>query len=131
MFRSLFAAIALLAGLSTGAGAEGPGKEHIVHVVSDYDNLRMYFKPKMLHVEPGNTVTWINEVEEDHNVVSYPDGYPKGAKPMNSPFLHKAGERWSFTFPVQDAEGTPRHTQGRRGEGIFSPALISVSRGVG
>ena len=71
--------------------AEGP-KEHIIKVVSDYDNLRMYFKPKLIIINPGDTVTWVNEAEEDHNVLSYPDGFPKGATPMKSHYLAKKNE---------------------------------------
>ena len=58
----------------------------------------MSFKPKTILIEPGDTVTWINEVDEEHNVVSYPDGFPKGAKPFSSSFLKKKGEKWSHTF---------------------------------
>jgi plastocyanin len=93
-----FMAAAVVASLP--ARADGP-KKHIVRVISDYDNLRMYFKPKMLIVNPGDTVTWINEAEEDHNVLSYPDGFPKGAMPMKSPYLAKKDEKWSFTFKAK------------------------------
>lgn len=85
---------------SSAARAEGP-KEHVVKVVSDYDNLRMYFKPKLLFVNPGDKVTWVNEAAEDHNVLSYPDGFPKGAARMQSPYLAKKGETWSFTFKAK------------------------------
>ena len=96
----LLAAAGLLVrpGISALA-ADGP-KEHIVEIVSDYDNMRMAFRPKMLHIEPGDTVTWVNLVAEDHNVVSYPDGYPKGAGPLSSPYLKHAGEKWSHKFAV-------------------------------
>ena len=40
--------------------AEGPEK-NIVKVISDYDNLRMYFKSKLIIVQRGATVTWVNE----------------------------------------------------------------------
>ena len=82
---------------SLPAKAEG-SKKNIVKVISDYDNLRMYFKPKLIIVQAGDTVTWVNEAEEDHNVLSYPDGFPRGRKPMKSPYLAKKDESWSFTF---------------------------------
>jgi plastocyanin len=98
IFNGLAAALVAAATIaSLPAKADGP-KEHIVKVISNYDNLRMYFKPKMLIVNPGDTVTWVNLAEEDHNVLSYPDGFPKGAMSMKSPYLAKKGEKWSFTF---------------------------------
>ena len=100
-FAGLAAALVAAATVaSLPAKADGP-KEHIVNVISDYDNLRMYFKPKMLMVNLGDTVTWVNQAEEDHNVLSYPDGFRKGASPMKSPYLAKKDEKWSFTFKAK------------------------------
>lgn len=72
--------------------------EHTVRVISDYKNLRMYFKPKRLTIAPGDTVTWVNEVKEAHNVLSFPDGFPDGAEGFISPDLTEAGQTWSHTF---------------------------------
>ncbi len=100
MFRKLIlAALVSLPAFTTGALAEGP-KTHIVRVISDYDNLRMYFSPKTITVQPGDTVQWVNEADEEHNVIVYPDGYPKGAAKLSSPFLKKKGESFSYTFKV-------------------------------
>ena len=55
-------------------------KEHIIRVISDYENMRMEFSPKNLKIELGDTVTWVNEVDRSHNMMTYPDGYPMGAK---------------------------------------------------
>lgn len=97
MFKALLGSVFALFVLTQTAQAEGP-KHHIVEIVSDYENLRMAFRPKRIVVQPGDTVTWVNLVAEEHNVVSYPDGYPKGAKPLLSPYLKKKGEKWSYTF---------------------------------
>ncbi|MGB0632182.1 MAG: cupredoxin domain-containing protein [Alphaproteobacteria bacterium] len=78
----------------------GEGKHHTIEVVSDYDNLRMIFKPKRLDIQPGDTVTWENMAAEEHNVFSYPDGFPKGGKAMQSHYMQKKGEKWSFKFDV-------------------------------
>ena len=67
MLRTLAIGLGLIIGFCQSAQAEGP-KEHIVRVVSDYDNLRMSFKPKTLFIKPGDTVTWVNEAAEDHNI---------------------------------------------------------------
>jgi len=82
------------------AALPASAKEHIVKVVSDYDNLRMYFEPKSLTVSPGDTVTWVNQAAEMHNMLTFPDGFPEGAQGFVSPYLKKKGERWSFTFEV-------------------------------
>lgn len=100
MYKALIGSVLVLLALSQTARAEGP-KHHVVEIVSDYDNLRMAFRPKRIVVQPGDTVTWVNLVAEEHNVVSYPDGYPKGAKPLLSPYLQKKGEKWSHTFNVK------------------------------
>ena len=61
----------------------------------------MSFQPKILVVQPGDTVTWVNEIEMDHNVMTYPDGFPKGAEGFESPYLTQSGETWSHTFSVE------------------------------
>ena len=73
-------------------------EEHIVKVISDYDKMRMVFEPQNLQVAVGDTVTWVNEADEDHNMLTYPDGYPLGSKAFSSPYLEKAGDKWSYTF---------------------------------
>jgi pseudoazurin len=85
----------------------GPGRAsaeprtHLVQVVSDPVGGRMYFDPKVLHVEPGDTVTWVNRAEEEHNVITFPDGYPEGAAAFQSPLFREAGEEWSVTLTVE------------------------------
>lgn len=100
MLRAITIGVGLFLAFSQSAHAEGP-KTHIVKVVSDYNNLRMAFKPKRIVIQPGDTVTWVNEADEDHDIVSYPDGFPKGAKPLSSPFLKKKNETWSHTFMIK------------------------------
>jgi plastocyanin len=89
----LFAAI--------GAVQPAMAAEHFVRVISDYDNLRMYFKPKLLTVASGDTVTWVNEANEFHNMLTYPDGYPKGAKTFVSDALSEKNQKWAYSFTVQ------------------------------
>lgn len=83
--------------LALPAQAAGP-TEHVVRVVSDLEAFRMYFSPKHLRIAPGDRVTWVNEQAVDHNVMSYPDGFPAGAARFESPFMSEAGETWSQTF---------------------------------
>lgn len=78
----------------------GQAAEHIVRIVSDYDNLRMMFVPKYLNIQPGDQVTWINEANEEHNVITFPDGYPDGAEAFQSPIMTQADERFTHRFEV-------------------------------
>jgi len=71
---------------------------HRVKIVTDYDNLKMYFEPDSLVIKRGDTVIWVNEIEEVHNVISYPGGIPKGASGFSSPILTQVGETFSFRF---------------------------------
>ncbi len=81
--------------LAAANGAVQPAMtaEHIVQVVSDYDNLRMYFKPKLLTIAFGDTVTWVNQVNEFQNMLTFPDGYPKGAQAFVSDNLTKKNQK--------------------------------------
>jgi len=100
MIKALVGCAAALLAFSGTTRADGP-KTHIVEVVSDYDNLRMAFRPKRIVIQPGDTVTWVNLEAEEHNVVSYPDGYPKAAKSVISPYMNKKAEKWSYKFNVK------------------------------
>lgn len=87
--------------LSTGATGAGPEpKTHIVKVVSDLEGFRMYFSPRHIRINPGDTVKWVNEKEIDHNVLSFPDGFPQGAEAFESEFLSKEGDTFSYTFEM-------------------------------
>lgn len=86
---------------SPALSAAAEGRHHTIEIVTDYDNLRLYFEPKLLHIAPGDTVTWVNLAKEDHNVVTYPDGFPDGAAAFESPVLRSAGEQWSLRFTVE------------------------------
>ena len=102
--RRLRVPVPLLSAVLIGLAAFGShtvwAEEHIVQVVSDYDNLRMVFEPKYLRIEPGDRVTWINQANEEHNVMTFPDGFPKGASAFQSQIMTKAGERFTHRFEV-------------------------------
>ncbi len=79
-------------------GARAEPTEHIVEIVSDFDTMEMAFKPKFLRIEPGDTVTWVNTAAMDHNVITFPNGHPKGSEGFESPYLSQKGDSWSYTF---------------------------------
>lgn len=88
----LAAAVALLC---PGAAL---AETHVVHLVSDYQNMHFYFDPSILTIAPGDTVQWVDDANEEHNIITYPGGYPEGAKPIDSPYLEKKGDSFSYTF---------------------------------
>ncbi len=118
MLRSFglsLAAVTLVLSIATSAAAE----THVVRIVSDYENLHFAFEPPLLVVQPGDTVTWVNDVAEEHNVITYPGGYPEGAESFQSPYLSRADETFSREFQI---EGTyqyhclPHLMMGMKGE---------------
>src|SRR5262249_43151196 len=92
-----FIPLALLA-LSDGASRAAGSHNYVVNVMSDEAAGRMYFEPKVLVINPGDTVTWINSGEEEHDIITFPDGYPQGADAFQSPLFKHAGEQWSHVF---------------------------------
>ena len=92
-----FGAILLGVANSVSAQSRTP-TEHTVEVISDLDAFRMYFAPRNLRIEPGDTVRWVNREAIDHNVMTYPDGFPADANGFESPYLTQAEETWSQTF---------------------------------
>lgn len=94
------AGLALLLLLPGCAWSGDRPQEHIVRVISDLDSGRMYFEPREIRIAPGDTVVWVNQNEIPHNMVTYPDGFPRGASGFKSPDLSAAGEFWSHRFDV-------------------------------
>lgn len=87
-----------IAPLYYGGFSESYAEEHIVQVITDNDNGTVSFSPKTLTIKLGDTVTWINQNDGLHNVITYPDGYPNGASGFESPYMERKGEQWSYTF---------------------------------
>lgn len=101
-----------------GISSAGNAAEHVVKVVTDYENMRMYFDPMHITIDPDDTVTWVNQDDEDHNMVTFPDGYPKAGKGFESPYLTKKDEKWSHTFTIPgtyDYHCIPHLFMGMRG----------------
>lgn len=89
-----------LAGVLVAVVALHPvqAEDHVVQVITDNENGIVSFKPKFLRINRGDTVTWVNTIDDLHNVITYPDGFPKGSEGFESPYLERAGESWSYTF---------------------------------
>jgi pseudoazurin len=83
---------------STASDAGTAPRHHVINVMTDYAGGGMYFEPQVLHVAPGDTVTWVNRVDEEHSIITFPDGYPQGAEGFESPLLAAAGQAWSYSF---------------------------------
>jgi pseudoazurin len=90
-----------LVAVSDASSEAARSRNHVVNVVSDEAAGRMYFEPRMLFINPGDTVTWINRGDEEHDIITFPDGYPEGTNAFQSPLFEHAGERWSHLFVKQ------------------------------
>lgn len=115
-FRSSLA-VGLL--VMSAAAHEAAADDYVVRVISDYDNLRMAFEPQQLAISPGESVTWVNEVAEEHDMVTYPNGYPQGANGFHSPRLSAAQENFTVKFDVPgtyEYHCTPHMILGMRGK---------------
>lgn len=75
------------------------GQEHLVKMMFDEETGELLFEPARIEIKSGDTVTWV-QVDEfnEHNVVSYPDGIPKGADLFEGPLLNEVGQKYSVTF---------------------------------
>ncbi len=98
------------------------GQEHMVKMIFNEETGELLFEPARIEIKSGDTVTWV-QVDEfnEHNVVSYPDGIPKGADLFEGPLLNEVGQKYSVTFTKA---GTyryhchPHEALGMRGEVI-------------
>jgi plastocyanin len=95
--KRTIASVILTAALLAPARADAT--EYRVRMKFNEETGAVYFQPRVLKIKSGDTVTWVQEDGVNpHNVVSYSDGIPKGAKPFESPMMKKAGATWSRTF---------------------------------
>ena len=102
--RGTNASLIIVAGFVFGVTAilpsDATATDHVIKIVSDYANLRMVFEPKYLQVEPGDQVTWVNQADEEYNVMTFPDGFPKGASAFENAIVTRSGESLSHVFDV-------------------------------
>lgn len=105
----LATAAAGTAAVGTAAGQEDGGPTtHEIEMRSD--GTEYLFDPVGLHVEPGDTVRWIN-VSGAHSTTAYAEGnggagerrIPEGADPWNSETITEQGGEFEYTF---EEEGT-------------------------
>lgn len=91
--------------------------DYTIKMVTHTDKGTYAFEPSQLTIKAGDKVTWINNQDDTHNVMS--ESVPKGAQPFESPMLEKKGQQWSYTFKQS---GTyrfhchPHADSGMRGE---------------
>ena len=72
-------------------------KEYTVKMVTVPGPDEIYrFEPDKLTIQQGDTVTFVNVQDDEHNVMF--EEVPEGADFATSPMLKKEGEKWSHTF---------------------------------
>lgn len=75
-------------------------KEYIIKEISDpAGDKPYYFSPDKLTIQPGDTVTFVNAQEDQHDVMFV--NVPKAVDEMiMSPLHKKEGDKFSYTFTV-------------------------------
>jgi plastocyanin/Cu/Ag efflux protein CusF len=75
-------------------------KEYTVKEISDpAGNKPYYFEPSELTIQPGDTVTFVNMQDDQHDVMFVE--VPKGVDEMiMSPMHEREGDKFSYTFSV-------------------------------
>ncbi|MFP4175145.1 MAG: plastocyanin/azurin family copper-binding protein [Halobacteriales archaeon] len=104
------AAVGTAAGQENGGASEYEVEDGVYEVEMVTDGSEYYFDPIGLHVEPGDTVRWVN-VEGSHSSTAYEEGnggaeetrIPEGAEAWNSDTLSEQGATFEYTF---EEEGT-------------------------
>lgn len=77
----------------TDSSPSGSVEEKVISITADS------FSPKQLKIKAGETVTWMNNDSEDHQVNSAPHPSHTDYPPLNTIGLLKAGEKKSLMFP--------------------------------
>lgn len=91
------------AGNQTGNQTEGGGGEPTTHEVAMItEGSDFIFDPIGLHIQPGDTVTWVLE-SGTHTSTAYEDRIPEGAEAWDSGNMSQEGAEFSHTF---EQEGT-------------------------
>lgn len=99
---------AVVAATGTVSAQEDGGTTHEVEMITE--GSEYYFNPIGLHIQPGDTVRWVN-VEGAHSATAYSDEndlaeeerIPEGAESWNSGTLSEQGATFEHTF---EEEGT-------------------------
>lgn len=75
-------------------------KDYIIKEISDPTSEKPYrFEPDNLRIQVGDTVTFVNEQDDTHDVMFMK--VPKKVDDMiMSPMLEHEGEKWSYTFNI-------------------------------
>tara|TARA_B100000795_G_C22705660_1_gene401456 strand:+ start:152 stop:607 length:456 start_codon:yes stop_codon:yes gene_type:complete len=79
-------------------------KEHQVQMLNGSAPDMFVFKPAVLNIKKGDTVTWTGDAM--HNAASIKEMLPKGAKPWTGKLTKKAGEKSiSVKFDIEGLYG--------------------------
>jgi len=74
------------------------GEVHEVSMITEDENY--YFDPIGLHIEPGDTVRWINE-SGSHSAKAYKDRIPDGVPAFDSGIFNEEGAEFEQTFSTE------------------------------
>ncbi len=92
-------AISVALGVMLALPSISNAAEYVVKMRFNEETGAVFFEPRRLEINLGDSVTWVQEdAANPHNVVSYPDGIPKDASLFMSPMMKCKGENWSMRF---------------------------------
>jgi plastocyanin len=90
--------IALAAAIFLSFASTGQAREYVVKMITDTGKGAYRFEPSKLTVKSGDMVTWVNNQDDTHNVMT--ESAPDKARDFESPLLEKKGQKWSHVFTV-------------------------------
>ena len=95
MYKPLLAAAAIAAGAAAAfAGAQGTGAATPATVVIE----NFEFSPSTLTIEPGTTVTWVNEDDTPHTVTDRGKVFRSAALDTSDRFSYTFAQPGEFTY---------------------------------
>lgn len=104
--KSLVVLAAIVLALGLGAASAQTEHQVLMHIEEVHDRPLpvFFFEPVGLHVQPGDTVTFV-AASPHHTATAYHGQHvkshrvPEGVEPFSSPIV-PIGEAWSYTFTV-------------------------------
>jgi len=123
------ACLALMVVVTTFAMSASPALATDYEVKMGSDSGLLVFEPAKLTVQPGDTVTWVNNKMAPHNVIFDESGIP-GDKGLATKISHDAltfapGESYSTTFTEDMPAGTYNYyCAPHRGAGMVGKVIL-------
>lgn len=121
----VFAIFIFTLAVSIETASAGAARTHIVEMKYTEEDGALYFEPARVDIRSGDTVVWVQADEiNEHNVVAYPDGIPRGTPLFEGPLLDEVGQKYSVTFTKPGTYGYHCHPH----EALGMKGVVIVDR---